>query len=98
MWVTLQLAVQADAVVVPQSAVLTGQDGNYVYLVEDGKAEQQDIKIDRQIGDLAVVSSGLKGGETLITLVPRNLRAGMTVTAGTDEAPPAPIVSLPGSQ
>ncbi|HEV2333050.1 MAG TPA: efflux RND transporter periplasmic adaptor subunit [Gammaproteobacteria bacterium] len=96
--VTLQLAVQADAVVVPQSAVLTGQDGNYVYLVEDGKAEQQDIKIDRQIGDLAVVSSGLKGGETLIIRVPRNLRAGMTVTAGTDEAPPAPIVSLPGTQ
>ena len=95
--VTLQLALQADALVVPQSAVLTGQEGNYVYVVQDGKAEQQDIKVDRQIGDLAVVSSGLKGGETIITRVPRNLRAGMTVIAGADEAP-APIVSLPGTQ
>lgn len=96
--VTVQLAVQADAVVVPQSAVLTGQDGNYVYLVQDGKAEQQAIKIDRQIGDLAVVSSGLKGGETLVTLVPRNLRAGMNVIPGQDTSTPAPVVSLPGAQ
>lgn len=96
--ITVQLAVQADAVVVPQSAVLTGQDGNYVYVVRDGKAETQGIKVDRQIGDLAVVSAGLKGGEEIVTRVPRNLRPGMTVIAGKDEAPPAPIVSLPNSQ
>ena len=96
--VTVQLVLQADAVVVPQSAVLTGQDGNYVYVVQDGKAETQDIKVDRQIGDLAVVSAGLKGGETIVTRVPRNLRPGTTVIAGDDAAPPAPIVSLPNSQ
>ena len=96
--VTVQLAVQADAVVVPQSAVLTGQEGNYVYIVEAGKAEQQDIKIDRQIGDLAVVSAGLKGGEEIITLVPRNLRPGMSVTAGQDTGTPAPVVTLPGAK
>ena len=96
--VTVQLALQADAVVVPQSAVLTGQDGNYVYVVVDGKAEQRDIKVDRQIGDLAVVASGLKGGEQIVTLVPRTLRPGMTVSAGADQATPAPVVSLPGSQ
>ena len=96
--VTVQLAVEADAVVVPQSAVLTGQEGNYVYVVLDGKAEQQDVKVDRQSGDLAVVSSGLKGGETIVTLVPRNLRPGMTVTAGRDNPTPAPVVMLPGTQ
>lgn len=96
--VTVQLTLQADAVVVPQSAVLTGQDGNYVYVVEDGKAEQQNIKVDRQIGDLAVVSAGLKGGEEIVTRVPRNLRPGMSVTAGQNEAPPAPLVSLPSAQ
>jgi len=96
--VTVQLAVQADAVVVPQSAVLTGQESDYVYVVRDGKAEQQDVKIDRQIGDLAVVASGLKGGETIVTLVPRNLRPGMNVTAGQDTGTPAPVVTLPGAQ
>ncbi|HEV7164584.1 MAG TPA: efflux RND transporter periplasmic adaptor subunit [Gammaproteobacteria bacterium] len=96
--VTMQLALQANAIVVPQSAVLTGQDGNYVYVVEDGKAEQQNIKVDRQIGDFAVVSAGLKGGEEVVTRVPRNLRPGMNVIPGQDAAAPAPIVSLPGSQ
>ena len=96
--VSVQLAVQADAVVVPQSAVLTGQDGNYVYAVVDGKAEERAVKVDRQIGDLAVVSSGLKGGEEIITLVPRTLREGMHVSASADQSPPAPVVNLPNSQ
>lgn len=95
--VTMQLAVQPRAVVVPQSAVLTGQDGNYVYLVVDGKAQPRDIKVDRQIGDLAVVSAGLKGGEQLVARVPRTLRAGMSVAAGDSQGPPAPVVTLPGS-
>ena len=96
--VTVQLAVQADAVVVPQSAVLTGEEGNYVYVVEGGKAEQRDVKIDRQIGDLAVIASGLKGGEEIVTLVPRNLRPGMSVTSGQGNDTPAPVVTLPSSQ
>jgi len=96
--VTVQLAVQANAVVVPQSAVLTGEEGNYVYVVLDSKAEQRDIKVDRQIGDLAVISNGLKGGEEIVTLVPRTLRAGMSVVAGPDTGTPAPVVSLPVSQ
>lgn len=95
--VTLQLAVQPKAVVVPQSAVLTGQDGNYVYLVVDGKALPRDIKVDRQIGDLAVVSAGLKGGERLVARVPRTLRPGMSVAPGDSQGPPAPVVSLPNS-
>lgn len=95
--VTTQLAVQPLAVVVPQGAVLTGQNGNYVYLVQDGKAVAHDIKVDRQIGDLAVVASGLKGGERLVAHVPRNLRPGMSVTPGQDEAPPAEDVTMPGS-
>ncbi|MGE5625171.1 MAG: efflux RND transporter periplasmic adaptor subunit [Bacillota bacterium] len=95
--VTVQLAVQQDAVVVPQSAVLTGEEGNYVYVVVDGKAEQRDIKVDREIGDLAVISAGLKGGEQIITLVPRTLRTGMSVTPGHDEGTPTPVVTLPGS-
>jgi multidrug efflux system membrane fusion protein len=77
--------------------VLTGQQGNYIYVVKDGVAGQQGIKVDRQIGDLAVVASGLKGGERLVAHVPRNLRPGMSVAPGQDEAPPAEDVTMPGS-
>ena len=93
--VTLQLSLQQDAVVVPQSAVLTGQQGNYIYVVTDGVAQPANIKVDRQIGDLAVISAGLKGDEYIVTEVPRNLRPGLHVTA----APPdqsKPEINVPG--
>jgi multidrug efflux system membrane fusion protein len=93
--VTLQLALQQDAVVVPQSAVLTGQQGNYVYVVTNGVAQPQNIKVDRQIGDLAVISAGLKGDEKIVTEVPRNLRPGLHVTgAPADDSKPE--VNVPG--
>jgi len=96
--VTLQLALQQGAVVVPQSAVLTGQQGNYIYVVKDGVASQQDVKVDRQIGELAVISAGLKGGEQIVTEVPRNLRPGLHVTAATAGDEPAPQINVPGAQ
>ena len=94
--VTLQLALQEDAVVVPQSAVLTGQSGNYVYIVKDGVAQQQAIKVDRQMGDVAVVSAGLKGGEQLVTAVPRNLRPGTHVTPSPAGSEAKPEINIPG--
>jgi len=93
--VNLQLALQKDAVVVPQSAVLTGQQGNYVYVVKDGVAAQQDVKVDRQIGNLAVISAGLTGGEKIVIEVPRNLRSGSHVTADTGPQTPRAEVTLP---
>lgn len=94
--VTLQLALQQDAVVVPQSAVLTGQNGNYVYVVKDGVADQQAIKVDRVAGDLAVVSAGLKGNERLVVAVPRNLRPGLHVTAAPANDDEKPEINVPG--
>jgi RND family efflux transporter MFP subunit len=96
--VNLQLSLQQDAVVVPQSAVLTGQQGNYVFVVEAGLAQQRNIKVDRQIGDLAVVSSGLKGGEQIVTAVPRTLRPGLHVTASKGDEMPQADISVPGTQ
>jgi RND family efflux transporter MFP subunit len=94
--VTLQLVLQQDAVVIPQSAVLTGQQGNYVYVVKDGVAQPQDVKVDRQIGDLAVISSGLKGDEHIVTEVPRNLRPGLHVTASPATDQSKPEINVPG--
>jgi len=68
--------VQQNAIVIPQSAVQTGQKGNFVYLVEQDTAAIRDVQVDRQIGDLAVISSGLKAGEIVVGQAPRNLRPG----------------------
>ena len=93
--VRMQLTLQANAVVVPVSAVQTGQDGNFVYLVESGKAVTRPVKVDRQVDNLAVIAAGLKGGEQVVTLVPRNLRPELAVTPLTHDTAPAASVGLP---
>jgi len=79
--VRTQFTMQSDAVVVPQTAVQTGQSGNFVYVVEDGSAVIRSVQVDRQVGDLAVIASGLKPGETVVTRAPRNLRPGVKVVS-----------------
>ncbi|MBK8162247.1 MAG: efflux RND transporter periplasmic adaptor subunit [Gammaproteobacteria bacterium] len=77
--VQIRFTIQPEAVVIPQSAVQIGQKGNYVYVVEQDRAEIRDVHVDRQVGDLAVIASGLKSGETVIKGAPRNLTPGSKV-------------------
>jgi membrane fusion protein, multidrug efflux system len=96
--VTLQLTSEPHAVVVDDTAIQMGQRGSFVYLVVDGKTQARDVTVDRQVGELAVVSSGLIGGEHVVSRVPRNLRSGMSVvSAATAPVPPAEV-TLPASQ
>jgi multidrug efflux system membrane fusion protein len=94
--VSMQLTVEPRAVVVPQTAIQTGQSGNYVFIVEQGKAEERNVVVDRQIGDLAVLSAGLAGNEQVIAKVPRDLQAGMKVTPVVGVSLPAEL-TLPKS-
>lgn len=72
--VVLRLTVQPDALVIPDSAVQAGQDGNFVYTVVNNKAAIVPVTQDRQVGNWAVISKGLKAGELVITHVPRTLK------------------------
>lgn len=78
--IRMQLAVQPDAVVIPQIAIQSGQNGNYVFVVRRQTAVIRPVRVDRQVGKLAVVASGLKAGEMVVLHVPRNLHAGLKVT------------------
>ncbi len=63
----IQLGVEKNAVVVPQSAVQHGPDGLYVYVVKPGnKAARVDVKLGYQGENHAVVIDGLSGGEDVI--------------------------------
>jgi len=79
--VVTQLTMQPAALTVPQTAIQTGQNGNFVYLIEHGQAVTRDVKVNRQVGDLAVISSGLSQGEQVVSHVPPNLRPGINVVA-----------------
>ncbi|MBN8990955.1 MAG: efflux RND transporter periplasmic adaptor subunit [Rhizobiales bacterium] len=55
-----------DAVVVPTVAVQRSQEGNYVFLVKDGVAKKQSVKVDRTAQGISVISEGLSGGESVV--------------------------------
>src|SRR5689334_24038747 len=56
-----------DGVVVPANAVQISQTGTFVFVIQDGIAQPQPVKVERQIGTESVIASGLNGGETVVT-------------------------------
>jgi hypothetical protein len=68
-----------QAVVIPASAVQISQTGNFVFVVNNGAAKVQPITVERQVDGDAVVSSGLTGGETVVTDGQLNLSNGTRV-------------------
>ena len=66
--VSLILATLKNATVVPSPAILSGQQGQYVYVVkQDGTAELCPVKAGISIEGKTVVETGLKPGETVVT-------------------------------
>jgi len=66
--VSLRLYEQADALVVPATAVQTGPDGPYVYVVDDEMvADVRRITVLRTEGERAIVEKGLAKGERVVT-------------------------------
>ena len=73
------LKIEQDALVLPESAVQPGQDGALVYIAKEGRAQIQNVQVDRQIGELVVISKGLSGGEEIIKDVPPTLANGSAI-------------------
>jgi multidrug efflux system membrane fusion protein len=66
--VSLVLGVQADAIVIPAPAVLTGQQGTYVFVVNpDGTAVPQNVTVARTSDSIAVIAAGLRPGDQVVT-------------------------------
>ena len=65
--VRITLRVDPDVVSLPREAVQTGQNGNYVYVIEDNVAKVRTVELGRTQEGRDIVMSGLKGGETVVT-------------------------------
>lgn len=74
------LRVEEDAMTLPEGAIQPGQDGPFVFVVKDGRAQMQNVTVDRQLGEQVVVSKGLKGDERIVIEVPPTLTGGAQVT------------------
>ena len=52
---------------VPTAAVQRSQNGNYVFVMKDGKAHVQPVKVSRTFQGISVIATGLAGGEDVVT-------------------------------
>jgi membrane fusion protein (multidrug efflux system) len=82
-----------QALGIPRAAVLTDQQGSYVYVVGPGNyAEQRRIQLGQSTPATAVVLTGLKEGESVIVDGLQRVRPGLAV----NPAPAAAGPTLPG--
>jgi len=65
--VNTKLVIRAeDAVTVPTSAVQRSQNGNFVFVMKDGKAHVQPVNVSRTFQGTSVLATGLTGGEDVV--------------------------------
>ncbi|MGY3605369.1 MULTISPECIES: efflux RND transporter periplasmic adaptor subunit [unclassified Bradyrhizobium] len=86
--VLLEGAQPVDVVAIPRSAVLSDQQGDYVFVLgADNKAEQRRIVLGQSTATIASVTSGLSVGEKVIAEGMQRVRPGQPVA-------PAPASAL----
>jgi len=79
--VALQLYVDANALTLPAPAVLTGQQGTYVFTIDSAMtARQRPVQVSRTVDSVAVIASGLTDGERVIVDGQSRLVAGSKVS------------------
>ena len=89
---SLHLFDEENALVVPQQAIVTGQRGSYVYVVDQADtARQRAVVVERTAGGLAIVSSGIHDGDRVVTEGHLRLTpdSPVRIRGAADDAPPA---------
>ncbi len=78
--VRLQLYVEPNALVVPSSAIVAGQQGNFVFVIQkDSSAATRAVTVSRTAGDYAVVNGDVQPGDRVVTDGQLRLRQGSKV-------------------
>jgi len=96
---TLHLFNEQHALVVPSEAVVTGQQGTYVYVVDSANTvEQRRVSVERTQGNVSVITAGLRDGERVVRSGQSRLNAGakVRVASAADSAGAAPGAGVPG--
>ncbi len=88
--VLVQGATPVQTLAIPQTAILSDQQGNYVWVVgADNKAQQRRVMLGQPSGFLATIASGLQDGETVVSDGVQRVRPNQPVN-------PAPAAPGPG--
>ncbi len=96
----MRLYVERGALVIPAQAIVNGQQGTYVYtLDQDSKAQQHQVVVERVADGLAVIAAGVNEGDRVVTEGQSRLTPGAPAslrTAGTPADDPA-VGQAPGT-
>jgi len=85
--VTLTLQTLFNVTTIPEAAVNRGPNGSFLYIVEPGnKVSARPVKVGWTEGTMAVISAGLRPGETVVTDGQMILKAGSVVRVVPSEA------------
>jgi multidrug efflux system membrane fusion protein len=86
--VVLRLTTRPNALVVPNQAVQSGQDGSFVYVVGEGRrVAARPVTVGPRVGQDLVIDKGLEQGETVVTEGQLRLAPGATVTTRDPNSP-----------
>jgi membrane fusion protein (multidrug efflux system) len=88
--VLLEGVVPVEVLAIPRAAVLSDQQGDYVYVVDaQNRAQVRRIHLGQSTPSIAVVTSGLNEGELVISEGVQRVRPGAAVTPGPASPPPS---------
>ncbi len=71
---------EEEAVTIPSNAIQVSQAGSFVFIVKDGVATVQPVKVARVLDTESILESGLQGGETVVTEGQLQIRNGSRVS------------------
>jgi multidrug efflux system membrane fusion protein len=91
--VAVQFDVRPNVTAVPTTAVLNGQEGTYVYVVDPEKnAHVRTVSVGQAVGDLTVIEHGVQPGEQVVVDGQSRLVPGAKVDA---KQQPTPVAQRP---
>ncbi len=78
--VRLQLYIEPDALVIPAAAVVAGQQGSFVFVIQpDNSASTRAVTVSRTAGDFAIVTGDVQPGDRVVVDGQLRLRQGSKV-------------------
>jgi len=83
--VTVVVGTRADAVLVPESALLTEWTRIEAFIIEDGVARRQRVRITARHSGIVEIAEGIQAGQTVVTGGLQRLREGTEVTVTPDD-------------
>ena len=80
--VSVRVTTLPHAMILPNQAVQTGQDGQFVFLVKGDVVDQQPVTTGQRVGEDVVIEKGLQVGQTVVTEGQLRLEAGTKIQTG----------------